>query len=51
MFGTYYEKYHQAYNFEPSAYQLSAAPQLDIDGSVTGQQGAIIPNTGNPYTA
>jgi hypothetical protein len=49
MFGTYREKYHQAYNFEPSAYKLSDAPQLDIDGSVTGQQGAIIPGTGNPY--
>src|ERR1022692_3186312 len=49
MFGTYREKYHQAYNFEPSAYQLSAAPQLDVTGSVTGQSGAIIPNTGNPY--
>ena len=49
MFGTYREKYHQAYNFDPSAYKVSAAPQLDIDGSVTGQAGAIIPGTGNPY--
>ena len=49
MFGTYREKYHQAYNFEPSAFRASAAPQLDVDGSVTGQVGAIIPNTGNPY--
>jgi len=49
MFGTYREKYHQAYNFEPSAYQLSAAPQLDVTGSVTGQTGAIIPGAGNPY--
>ncbi|HTT66206.1 MAG TPA: carboxypeptidase regulatory-like domain-containing protein [Bryobacteraceae bacterium] len=50
MFGTYREKYHQAYNFETGAYQLSAAPQLDVDGSVTGQTGAIIPGIGNPYT-
>ncbi|MGA2133609.1 MAG: Plug domain-containing protein [Bryobacteraceae bacterium] len=49
MFGTYREKYHQAYNFDPAAYQLSAAPQLDVDGSATGQAGAIIPGTGNPY--
>jgi hypothetical protein len=49
MFGTYREKYHQAYNFEPSAYNLAQAPQLDVTGSVTGQQGAIIPGTGNPY--
>ena len=50
MYGTYYEKYHRAYNFEPSAYQASAAPQIDINGSATGQSGAIIPGTGNPYT-
>jgi hypothetical protein len=50
LFGTYREKYHQAYNFDPAAYQLSAAPQIDISGTITGQAGAIIPNTGNPYT-
>ncbi len=50
LFGTYREKYHQAYNFDPAAYQLSQAPQIDITGSVTGQAGAIIPGTGNPYT-
>ncbi|HXM40988.1 MAG TPA: carboxypeptidase regulatory-like domain-containing protein, partial [Bryobacteraceae bacterium] len=49
MFGTYYDKYHQEYNFEPSAFQAAAAPQLDVTGSVTGQVGAIIPGTGNPY--
>ncbi len=50
MFGTYREIQHQAYNFDPAAYQLSAAPQIDITGSATGQAGAIIPGTGNPYT-
>ena len=50
LFGTYREKYKQAYNFDPSAYQLSTAPLIDIDGSVTGQAGAIIPGSGNPYT-
>ena len=50
LIGTYREKYQQAYNFDPSAYQLSSAPLIDIDGSVTGQAGAVIPNSGNPYT-
>jgi hypothetical protein len=50
MFGTYYEKYYQAYNFEPGAYSASAAPQIDATGNVTGQEGAIIPGTGNPFT-
>ncbi|MGA2592700.1 MAG: carboxypeptidase regulatory-like domain-containing protein, partial [Bryobacteraceae bacterium] len=43
LFGTYREKYQQAYNFAPGAYSLSAAPQLDATGNVTGQVGAIIP--------
>jgi len=50
MFGTYREKYQQAYNFAPGTYSLSAAPQLDVTGNVTGQVGAIIPGSGNPYT-
>jgi hypothetical protein len=50
LFGTYREIQHQAYNFAPGAYQLSAAPQIDVTGAVTGQVGAIIPNSGNPYT-
>jgi len=50
LFGTYREKYQQAFNFDPAAYQASAAPLIDVDGSITGQGGAIIPGTGNPYT-
>ncbi len=49
LFGTYREKYFQAYNFDPSQYSLSSAPQIDSDGSITGQAGAIIPGSGNPY--
>jgi hypothetical protein len=43
LFGTYREKYQQAYNFDPAAWQASAAPQLDPN------TGAIIPGTGNVY--
>jgi hypothetical protein len=50
MFGTYREKYQQAYNFDPAVYSLASAPQIDVDGSLTGQSGAIVPGTGNPYT-
>ncbi len=49
LFGTYREKYDQAYNFDPSAYSLSSAPQVDATGNITGQEGAIIPGSGNPY--
>ncbi len=51
LFGTYREKYHQAYNFDPSVYNAAQAPLVDDNnGTVTGNAGSIIPGTGNPYT-
>ncbi|HEX4773179.1 MAG TPA: carboxypeptidase regulatory-like domain-containing protein [Bryobacteraceae bacterium] len=49
FFGTYREKFYQAYNFDPAAYNASSAPLVDSDGSITGQAGALIPGSGNPY--
>ena len=48
-FGTYREKYYQAYNFNPAAYTLANAPQIDVSGSVTGFPGALIPGTGSQF--
>jgi hypothetical protein len=41
LFGTYSEKYKQAYNFEPSVWKSANAPFID-DGSVTGTEGALL---------
>jgi hypothetical protein len=49
LFGTYRERYHRAFNFEPSAWSAAKAPEIDVDGSLTGQQGAIVPGTGDPF--
>jgi carboxypeptidase family protein len=49
FFGTFWERAHLISNWSPSAYDPNTAPQLDIDGSVTGQQGALIPGVGNPF--
>ena len=49
LFGTFWERNHLISNWRPSAYDTAVAPQLDIDGSITGQQGALIPGTGNPF--
>ncbi|MGA2183202.1 MAG: carboxypeptidase regulatory-like domain-containing protein [Bryobacteraceae bacterium] len=49
MFGTYREKFKQAYSFVPGSYSAANAPVIDVDGSVTGQAGAIIPGVGNPF--
>ena len=49
MFGTYRERYHQAYNWDPALYDLSTAPQLDPDGSLTGYPGSIVPGSGNIF--
>jgi hypothetical protein len=49
FFGTFWERAHLISNWDPSAYSVSTAPQLDINGSQTGQVGALIPSVGNPF--
>jgi len=49
MFGTYRDKYHQAYNWEPNLYNSATAPKIDVTGAITGFPGAIIPNSGDPF--
>src|SRR5258708_7106036 len=56
LFGTYREKYKNAYNFDPSKWVAANAPAVDdANGDITAQltgvpePGAIVPNTGNPY--
>jgi Carboxypeptidase regulatory-like domain/TonB-dependent Receptor Plug Domain len=48
LFGTYRERYRHAFNFEPSAFKSGGSPAID-DGSVTGQEGALVPGAGNPF--
>jgi len=50
LFGTFYEIKKQVYDWSPAAYDPSKAPQIDVDGSVTGQVGALILTPGTtPY--
>jgi len=49
LFGTYREKYRQAYNWQASAYNPARAPQIDSDGTLTGQAGALVNGFGNPF--
>jgi hypothetical protein len=49
LYGTFWERNHLISNWSPSAYNPASAPQVDIDGSITGQQGALVPGTGNPF--
>ena len=49
LFGLYREKYNNGYNWSLAAYNPANAPQLDVDGSVTGFAGALIPGTGDPF--
>ncbi|MBZ5594832.1 MAG: carboxypeptidase regulatory-like domain-containing protein [Acidobacteriia bacterium] len=48
-YGSYYEKYKQFYNFFPGHYDPAQAPQIDVTGKITGQQGDLVPGVGNPY--
>ncbi|HKN75086.1 MAG TPA: TonB-dependent receptor [Candidatus Acidoferrum sp.] len=43
LFGTYREKYQQAYNFDPSAFVTGGSPAIDPNS------GAFIPGAGNPF--
>jgi hypothetical protein len=49
LYGTFWERNHLISNWTPSAYNRANAPQLDVDGDITSQQGALIPNTGDPF--
>ncbi|MFZ0864568.1 MAG: carboxypeptidase regulatory-like domain-containing protein [Candidatus Sulfotelmatobacter sp.] len=50
LFGTYRDRYHHAYNWDPAVYaaNASSAAQLDATGLITGNLGALIPGVGNP---
>jgi hypothetical protein len=50
LFGTYRERYHNAFNFDPAKWIAGNAPQVDDSlGTLTGQPGAIVPGTGDPF--
>ena len=49
LYGTFWERDHLISNWTPTAYDPTMAPQLDVDGDITGQQGALIPDSGNPF--
>lgn len=49
LMGTYRERYQQAYNWEPAAFNPANVPTIDTDGTITGQSGALVPNSGNPF--
>jgi hypothetical protein len=49
MFGTYHDVSNQSGDFEPSVWSQAKAPVIDVDGSITGQSGAIVPGTGDLF--
>jgi hypothetical protein len=49
LFGTYRERYQNAFNFEPTAFVAGASPTIDNSGTVTGSSGALVPGSGNPF--
>ena len=46
LFGTYYDRSKQVYNWDPAAYDPNVAPKIDVTGNVTGQEGALISAAG-----
>jgi hypothetical protein len=47
LFGTYRERYRNAFNFDPSAFTAANSPTIDQSGSAT--DGSFIAGTGNPF--
>ena len=46
LFGTYRERYKQAFNFEPSAFNPANKPTIDTSGTAT--DGSLVKGSGNP---
>jgi hypothetical protein len=49
LFGTYKDISDQSGNFEPAVWSAANAPAIDVDGSITGQAGALVPGSGNEF--
>jgi len=49
LFGTYRERYRQAYNFDPTGFDPSLSP--GIDTSETATDGTLVPGFGNPFNS
>ena len=49
MFGTYRDVSKRTYNWDPKVYNPATAPIVDATGAATGQAGALIPGSGNPF--
>jgi Carboxypeptidase regulatory-like domain/TonB-dependent Receptor Plug Domain len=42
LFGTFWERNHQVFNWDPLSYNPAIAPKIDVTGNKTGQEGALI---------
>lgn len=42
LFGTFWERGHGVYNWDPLSYNPAIAPEIDVTGNKTGQEGALI---------
>ncbi|MGH9431162.1 MAG: carboxypeptidase regulatory-like domain-containing protein [Terriglobia bacterium] len=49
LFGTFRSKYPNESSFSLAAYSAASAPQIDVNGNITGQAGALVPGIGNPF--
>lgn len=49
MMGLFYDKNRDESSFSPQAYNSAQAPEIDVTGSITGVQGALVPGVGNQF--
>lgn len=49
MMGAWYSKLPNESTFQLAAYNPANAPEIDVNGTITGQAGALVPGVGNPF--
>ncbi len=49
LFGTYHDISGLSGNFNPAAFAVGNEPVIDESGAITGQGGALVPGSGDPF--
>lgn len=47
--GAFYDKLRNEASFDPLVYNPADAPEIDVDGTITGVAGALVPGIGNQF--
>ncbi|MDE3181764.1 MAG: TonB-dependent receptor, partial [Acidobacteriota bacterium] len=49
LMGTFYPRFHHEYSFSQTVWNPADVPEIDVNGTITGQAGALVPGVGNAF--